>query len=45
MNEKKLIFVDMDGTICTAGNTPHFDMYICDKSFNADVYFDGLPIN
>tara|TARA_Y100000758_G_scaffold204821_1_gene146447 strand:- start:98 stop:484 length:387 start_codon:yes stop_codon:yes gene_type:complete len=21
------------------GNKPHFDMYICDKSFNSDVYF------
>ena len=27
------------------GNKPHFDMYICDKSFNSDVYFDGLPID
>tara|TARA_X000000950_G_C13611646_1_gene535602 strand:- start:264 stop:581 length:318 start_codon:yes stop_codon:yes gene_type:complete len=23
----------------TVGTKPHFDMYICDKSFNADSYF------
>ena len=25
------------------GNKPHFDMYICDKSFNADLYFNPFP--
>ena len=23
------------------GNKPHFDMYICDKSYNADEWFDS----
>jgi hypothetical protein len=30
-----------------AGNKPHFDMYICDKSFNSESFFHykerGLP--
>ena len=29
------------------GNKPHFDMYICDKSYNSETYFhrvgQGLP--
>ena len=29
------------------GNKPHYDMYICDKSYNAETYFhrvgQGLP--
>jgi len=29
------------------GNKPHFDMYICDKSYNSESYFQrlgqGLP--
>ncbi len=28
------------------GNKPHFDMYICDKSYNADLWFgDKVKVN
>ena len=26
------------------GNKPHFDVYICDKSYNADEYFGAPPV-
>ncbi len=31
-------------TSLQVGNKPHFDMYICDKSFNSESYFHRLKI-
>ena len=47
MTEQQLEDWGVKYTDLQVGNKPHFDMYICDKSYNSETYFhkvvQGLP--
>ena len=47
MTEQQLEDWGVRYTDLQVGNKPHFDMYICDKSYNSESYFQrlgqGLP--
>ncbi len=39
LTKQQLLDWGIKHTTCQVGNKPHFDMYICDKSFNSETYF------